>query len=412
MARLLTCGWETANACEATTQNNFTYLLTDTTVTRNTDSVYSMKIQSTLPGANGFQYPLSGAVLADTWYARFFLYLPGTPTAAHKFFGMNASTTVAWPNTGIELRLNTDRTVSLIYNNTAQTPTSAALATTTWHMIEVRGISGTSGQAELVVNGTSVVSVSGTTGQAGAFAQLQFGSDSTAARGIDLYIDDLALNDSNGAASNTWVGNTNLKMLLATADSAVGTGWLTSGNNIINLYTNIDNVPPLGIADVINNEGHQIRNGSNVANSAYDATLQSYSAAGVAAIDVINVVQALVVSGAPVSTSAKSGTVGCVSNPSSSMANLAAGPSTAGQFWTGVAAGTYPTGWKTSLGPAVHGDIASGSRSTAPVVRINQVTANTRIAMVTLLGMYVDYTPGTPAAALVWKPSRGPNYRR
>lgn len=413
MARLLTCGWETANASEATSQNNFANLSVDAVTTRGADSAYSMKIPSTMAnGAIGFQYPVSGAILADTWYVRFYLYFTAAPSAAHKFFAMNASTALAWQNLNTELRLNTDQTLSLIYNNTARTPTSAVLATSTWHLIEVRGVSGSSGQAELQVNGTSVVSVSGASGQTTAFTQLQFGSDSASARGVDLYIDDLALNDSNGAAQNTWVGDTNLKLLIATADSAIGTGWTTSGAAASNLYTNIDNVPPLGIADTTGNEGHQIRNATSNANSAYDATLTSYSAAGLVAGDVVNVVQALVVVGAPVTTSAKQGTVGCVSNPSSSMVSLASGAGTAGAFWAGIAAGTYPAGWKSSLGPAVHGDIASGSRSTAPVVRINQVTSSTRIAMVTLLALYVDYTPGITASTLLWKPSRGPNYRR
>lgn len=412
MARLLTCGWETASPVEATVHQAFTFVQVDTTNTRNADSAYSMTIPPTLPSDTGFQYQISGAVLADIWYARFYLFFTAAPSAAFKFFGMNTGTTAPWPNVGIELMMNTDRTLSLYHNNTARTPTSAALATSTWHLIEVRGISGTSGQSELKVNGTSVVSVSGTTGQSGAFTQCQFGSSlGVTTHGNDLYIDDFALNDSNGSAQNTWVGDTSLKLLTATADSAIGTGWITSGNNVTNLYTNINNIPPLGIADVVNNEGHQIRNGSNIANSVYDATLTSYSAAGLAASDVINVVHPVVMTAAPVSTTAKQGTVGAVSNPAGSLGALSAG-GTAGAFWSGLATGTYPSGWKSSLGPPVYGDITSGNRGTAPVVRINQVTANTRIAMVTLLGLYVDYTPSTAPPYLPYRPTRGPNYRR
>lgn len=413
MARLLTCGWESASPVEGVIQQNFTHLQIESSITRNTDSVYSMRIPAALPGANGFQYPYLGAVIADVWYARFYLYFPNAPTAALKFFAMNDGSAATWLNTAIELRLNTDQTLSLIHNNTARTPTSAVLATSTWHMVEVRGINGTSGQSELKVNGTSVVSVSGATGQTGAFAALQLGADATTNRGVDLYIDDLVLNDSNGADQNTWAGGSNLKLLTATGDSSIGTGWTTSGAATTNLYTNIDNIPPIGVADTTANEGKQIRNATSNANSAYNATLQSYSTAGLITADIINCVQALVMTASPVSTSAKQGTVGCVSNPAGTFGSLWRNANANdGQFWSGLAAGTYPSGWHSSLGPAVYGDIASGSRSTSPVVRINQVTSSTRIAMATLLGMYVDYLPGTPTASLVWKPRLGPNYRR
>jgi hypothetical protein len=418
VARLITCGWETANASEATGQNNFANLTVQTSPTRNADSGYSMKIPSTMSsGAIGFEYPYESAnspAITDTWYARFYLYFTAAPTAAHKFFGMNATGlgTPTWPNTGIELMLNTDRTLTLYMNNVAQSPASSALGTSTWHRIEVRGISGTSGaEAELKVNGTSVVSASGSTGQNAAFIKLQFGSSSASDRGVDLYIDDLALNDSTGSDENTWLGDTYLKILTAVGDSSIGAGWTTSGAATTNLYTNIDNMPPIGVADTTANEGRQIRNATSNANSAYDATLTSYSTAGLSAADTINMVQVVVAVGAPVSTQAKQGTTGCVSNPAGSFGGFIAAAGTSGAFWAGVAAGTYAAGWKTSLGPPVYGDIASGNRGTGPVVRVNQVTSSTRIALCCFVGLYVDYTPGT-AAALLWKPNRGPNYRR
>lgn len=415
MARLLTCGWETASAYEGTAITSTGYFSLDSTTTRSVLSTYSVKYPSTPAGVAAISYcapTYATPSISDTWYARFYLNISGAPSTAGLFFCMNGTVTTTWPTVGISLRLNTDRTLSLIYNNTARTPTSAALTADTWYRIEVRGISGSSGQAELVVDGTSVVSVSGASGETVAWAQLGLGS-SVATRGCDIYIDDLVLNDSTGSGQNTWPGDSSLKLITATADSAIGTGWTTSGAATTNLYTNIDTIPPLGIADTTANEGKQIRNATSNANTAYDATLQSYSAAGIASADTINVVQAIALTGAPVSTSTKSGTLGCVSNPAGSMGSLSLNAAlNPGFFWSGVAAGTFPAGWKSSTGPSVAGDIASGNRGTGPVVRINQVTANTRVAMVTLLGMYVDYTPGIPAASLVWKTSRGANYRR
>jgi hypothetical protein len=89
-----------------------------------------------------------------------------------------------------------------------------------------------------------------------------------------------------------------------------------------------------------------------------------------------------------VSTSAKVGQVGVVSNPAIAVINLTAN---SGQFWSGTAAGTYPTGWKWSHGTVTYAP--SVTLGTAPVMRVTQVTSSTRIAMACFMGIYVDYTP-------------------
>lgn len=205
-------------------------------------------------------------------------------------------------------------------------------------------------------------------------------------------IDDFAHNDSSGANQNNYPGDGKVVLLAPTADSAGGTGWTLGTGTALggNGFAAVDNEPPVGVADLTaGSDPKQIRNAAAAANSNYDATMSTYTAAGVPSGAVVKVITPIVSTAAPVVTSAKQGTVGVVSNPT--IANVALGAAgTAGAFWSGVAAGAYPTGWKWSDGTITYNP--SVTLGTAPVMRITQVTSSTRIAMVDSMGMYVEYT--------------------
>ncbi len=136
--------------------------------------------------------------------------------------------------------------------------------------------------------------------------------------------------------------------------------------------------------------------------------MTTYTAAGIKATDIVNVVVPVVSTGAPVTTSAKQGTVGVVSNPT--IANVAlSSTGTAGAFWQGNAAGAWPTGWKWSVGTAAYSPAVT--LGTAPVMRLTQVTSSTRIALADAMGIYVDYTPA-PSDVLEQSLSRRSTSRR
>jgi hypothetical protein len=161
----------------------------------------------------------------------------------------------------------------------------------------------------------------------------------------------------------------------------------------------VNNTPPVGIVDLGGSgaDNGQLRNAAASANSSYDATMSTYTAAGVPSRAAINVVVPWTATAAPVVTSAKAGTVGVVSNPAITNIALAAG-GTAGAFWSGVAAGTYPTGWKWSSGTST--STPTVTLGTAPVMRITQVTSSTQVAIVCFMGLYVDYTAAIPDLAM------------
>jgi hypothetical protein len=262
--------------------------------------------------------------------------------------------------------------------------TSSPLSTGAWHWIGLRNATGTS-VVFLQVDGVdsvtgTVAAVNGNPGSLGFF--------NTEASAADVYFDDFIVDNAGFLAPSK------VALLVPTADSARGTGWTGGAGGISNLNNAVDNTPPVGVVDP-GTDASQIHNGTSNANVNYDATMTTYTAAGVGAADTVLAVIPIIATAAPVSTSAKQGTVGVVSNPT--IANIALGSGgTAGAFWSGVAGGTYPTGWKVSQGTFT--TAPSVTVGTAPVMRVTQVTSSTRVAMVCFMGMYVAWTPAAVVA--------------
>jgi hypothetical protein len=183
-------------------------------------------------------------------------------------------------------------------------------------------------------------------------------------------------------------------LLKPTGDSAVGTGWtLGSGTAMAsNGWDAVNNTPPVGNSDP-GADSAQIRNATSNANVNYDATMQSYSAAGIEPDDIIKVIVPVINTAAPSATSPKQGTVGVSSNPA--IANVSFGA-----FYQGSnPASAYPAGWKWAFGTATYNPVVV--LGTSPVMRVTQVTSSVRIAMVDFMGMYVEYEPHKKVAPLI-----------
>lgn len=326
------------------------------------------------------------------YYQRSYINIPAAPTAD--------STIMLSLNSGGEVmgvRLTTSLTLLLRAGGVQVGSASPALSTGQWYRVELRSKIGTGAtdECELLLDGVSIASTAVANVSDTALSIFRFGWGQAPGANKALYFDDVALNDDQGANQNSWPGDGNVVLLLPTADSAVGAGW-TLGSGGTPLFGGVDNTPPAGVADT--GTTAQIRNATSNANSAYDATMTTYTAAGVPAGATVNVVDPIVATAAPVSTGAKQGTVGLASNPAITPVALAAA-GVSGAFWQGNAAGTYPTGWKISHGTVTYAPAVT--LGTAPVMRINQVTSSTRIAMACFMGIYVDYTPAQPVPIFV-----------
>lgn len=334
-------------------------------------------------------FNFTGAV-GTICYARAYVYLTGAPSAMQLLLALGDGGI-----NRIGIAFNTDGTLLLrTAGGTNIGSPSDVLSTPSWHCIELAYKVGTGATdyAEGKVNGVSFASSSTVSLTDNAPGGLFF---AYGGGGLTVDTDDVALNDDTGASQNTWPGEGRIVLLIPTADSAVGTGWTLGTGTAISGNsgsTAVKNRPPLGVADLAaGSDTKQIRNASSNANVNYDATMTTYAAAGVTPADIVNLVVPIIATAAPVTTSSKQGTVGVVSNPT--IANVALGAvGTPGAFWAGSAGGTYVTGWKITRATLTYNP--SVVVTTAPVMRITQVTANTRIAVVCFMGMFVDFTQG------------------
>lgn len=305
-----------------------------------------------------------------------------TATNSVQHFGLFIATLpsitrlIAGATAAASLRLTSTGQIGAYDASTQIGTTTTTFVTGQWYWISFR-FSTTFGTT-LAVNGAVEITGASSFENGGTL-----GFTGTEPSAADIYIDDVIVD------SGSFLGPSKVAQLLPTADSARSAGWVGGAGGTTSLFDAVNNNPPVGVADTGTNTS-QIRNATAEANGSYDATMTTYSAAGLVSSDTVVAVQAGTVTAAPVVTSAKQGTVGVVSNPTIANVALAAG-GTAGAFWSGVAGGTFPTGWKTSFGTV--SSLPSVTLGTAPVMRITQVTSSTRIADVCAMWMYVAYTP-------------------
>lgn len=374
MARLGFCGFQSQSALidftSATLPSGVSY---DTSIFRTGDT--SLKIVA--PSGAAASVTIAGATA--TVYTRCYVRVTVRPATARLLLGSS---------TFVGIWLNPDGT--LAYKNgatTIGTSTTTLTDTSRWYRIEYR-VATTTSAGLLWIDGAT--EVSGTiSSPVGAVA---IGPADTVAATYTAYFADWACD--NGSLP----GDGNIVWMHPTADGAVGSGWQKPGGVTTNLYTSVDNRPPTGVADSTSaaNAERQIRNAS--ANTAYEASLPSPTALGIGASDTINAIQSYVVVGAPVSTGAKTGSQQFSANISTAATAFAAN---SGQFWTGVAAGTYPTGWKVERGAIVSSPTLLSGLGGAIKLQIN-ISGGTasRIALITAMGAYLDYAPAASISAV------------
>ena len=397
MTRLKTVGFEVAfTSATGVGPDDFsvapsTGLTQDTTVARS--GTACAKFDSTGSNLAVTMIFLGVFQASTTYYTRMYVRLAALPTTSARIFGNTGAAIfgVRITSTGKLQLWNEVATAAQIGSDSV-----ATLVTGTYYRVETRVVVNGSSQItdiELRLDGVTVAVTSGLTLSTNKVSWY-YGWLTAPGASTVMFVDDLALNTGAGAVNNSWCGDGKVVLLKPTADSAVGTGWTLGTGTAISGNTGktaVANTPPLGVADLaVGSDVKQIRNATSNANVNYDATMTTYTAAGVPVGAAINAIHHWIATGAPLVTSAKAGTVGIVSNPAVTSVALGS-QGTAGAFWEGNAAATWPTGWKWSQGTL--SEAPAVTLGTAPVMRVQQVTASTRIAMVCSMLMYVDYTP-------------------
>jgi len=389
MARLVTAGFELNEATNASSPDGAVQGGGGATISSGTfrSGAFALQCASGAGNLSGYFQFLATFAASRTYFFRAYLNFSQFPASTS--IRVLDPTGFAW----LYVQVTSSGTLQLIDGNgpTQIGSDSAALNTGTWYRLEMSTVINGSTQiasGDARLDGVSFASGNISTPQSPGSSAF-VGWVGTPGANRTLFADDIALNDNQGADQNTWPGSGNVVLLRPTADSAVAAGWTDDAGSGTNIFDAVNNRPPNGIADTTSSTGlHQIRDATTGANEAYDATMTDYTTAGVPTGATVNVVDPIIATAAPVSTSAKVGQVGVVSNPAIAVINLTAN---SGQFWSGTAAGTYPTGWKWSHGTVTYAP--SVTLGTAPVMRVTQVTSSTRIAMACFMGIYVDYTP-------------------
>lgn len=319
------------------------------------------------------------------------------------YFAFNqlpSSTVKIMESSGIaSVRLTSGGKLQLFNDNAGTQVGSDSTATitadgTTYYRVEIAltlNAAGTQTESmELRLDGTTVASTSGLTIPSVPGA-ISFGWIAAPGANKNLLIDDIRMNDSSGAANNTWPGSGKVILMLPISDNNRGAWTQGAGaGGTTNLFDAVNNIPPAGVADASATATSQIKNRTTTNPTNCDLNLDTYTAAGIVTGDTINYVQLWANHGEDPATGTKAGTVTIVSNPAGS-----AGSSF--DFGENVGTqGTYIGNWRwTDINATSKVEAPSVTLGTAPVVRITCTSGATgsRSASCDFLGMIVEYTP-------------------
>lgn len=392
MARLYHGGAEVEAGSVATGPDG---LVSGTTVTRDTSifrsGLAAWKFDS--GAGNGIPTVIGpvAAAASKTLYVRAYFYATAAPSTAAEILGTNSTTDPL-------VRFRTDGAIELLVNGSAVGSASASsIADSTWHRVEMKVVISAGDNytdAEVLLDGTTVATWSGTQGRAGG--NFRWGWSQQPGANKIIYADDVAINDSTGAANNSYPGSGNVILMAPISDNARG-AFTAGAGGTTNLWDAVNNTPPVGVAEASATNTSQIKNRTTTNTTNCDLNLDTYANAGVGASDTVNAIICYAAHGEDPGTGTKAGSVSMVSNPAIGAATFNFGDDVGAQ-------GTYLGNWKWKATAA--SDAPSVTIASAPVIRITCTSGATgsRSASCCFLGAYVDYTP-TAASSLIWQSS-------
>lgn len=385
MARLFTSGIETQRintTAVTTSEGEASFYVGTPTINTAIPHSGAACLECATGAARYLRADITG-VLDRVYYARAEFRRGGTPTATTSFIVPVATTTAAF---GVVI--NTSNQIGLVDANGAAQGSTFASSVDTWYRVECKFVIPTAGNGtvSLRVDGADIATDVSMDVNNTVFNNFRFGSAVTNV-GVTIYVDDLALNDDQGAAQNSWCGEGHVILLKPTALGAGGRGnWVDGGGGTTGLELAVDNTPPVGTAAGSN--GTQIENATSGTSSCeFDCT--TYTTGGVGAGDTVNLVQGLWKVGTSSLTSTNPGTARVFGNP-----DIGADDNIDFEG-SGAVAGTDPAGWRTYKGAYAYAP--SVTFGNAPQIRITKTVATTRVHSCDLMGVLAEYAP-TPVA--------------
>lgn len=411
MARLLTSGFELNARVSAVpigvpdpdSNNGGT---TQTLTVRS--GTYAAKCDSGAGVLQYFRTTLSalGIAASRSYFVRFYLNLQTIPSVNAQAISGIASITGSPPDW---VQINTDGTLSLVNSATGTKGSSSPLSTGTWYRVEYKFSTDASalpnGAYELLLDGTSIATDTVTGITAAASGSLGWGWGNTIFTGgpapdpsLVLYLDDIAINDNQGANQTSYPGAGKVVLLSPVSDNARGTNWTAGAGGTSALWDAVNNEPPVGVVLASATNTSQIKNVAKDTTGNYDANLAAYSTAvasgggGLVSGDTVTLVHPIWSLGGAATGTAML----LVSNP-------AANGGTASTWGSTSTAGTYPTGWVWQNVAAQIVYAPTVTQATSPVIRVGKRQNSTNDCECDFMGLYVDYVPGASGNTYVKK---------
>lgn len=393
MTRLITLGAETAADLTEGITNSAAVPTYSSAAGTFRSGAWSYKFDGGAGAAMYHQAAFTGAV-GTRYFAAIWFRLPaatGLPATSATVISFLQSTTVLCQarlmNTG-KIRLLDQAAVQIGSDSTA------TIAADTWYRLELvcQIAVGSTDYAELrLANDAGVDEVVAST-SSGAFTDsaptgVRFGWNTTPGAGEIMYMDDFALNDNAGSVNNTYVGGEKVVLLLPTADSTRDAGWVGGASGTTNLWEAVNNIPPVGLSNAAATDTSQIENAVSTTTQVYAATMQTYTAAGLASTDIVTSVYGVIAGGNSSTTGTDTLGVQVTSNPAITEVT----PS------IDILNATFPSGWL--LGATAITENPSLTFGTAPVMQVRKNIAAGRVSACCLMGMYVSYISPTAKSA-------------
>ena len=315
----------------------------------------------------------SAAYLAGpTWtgYAHFALRVHTFPSVDRIIFGQSAS--------GVNLRLTSDGHIKYYDGGTQFGLTSSvAISADTWYWIGVKKNNGGS-DVVLQIDGVDAITNSVTSGS----STLYLGCSGTEASGIELFFDDVVVDDSGFLAPSK------VDIALPISDNGSHTGWQAGAGGASNLYDAVNNTPPAGVASGSETNTSNIEAVASVGGQV-SFNMETYSTLGLVSGDTVIGARYLVRHGEDISTGTKNGTMQGASNPTiSDSTNFTFGSDGGAHAADGAGVTTwvtYVSGWATTPGSVTLG--------TSPTVTFARALSESRVGCVDFVGLLVVWTP-------------------
>jgi hypothetical protein len=316
----------------------------------------------------------------SSWYVRFYFKVDALPTNTAKIFAYAVSPAYT-------VRLTSAGVLGIWDGGSPGTQVSSSISgitANTWYVVWLTftGVSSLNlgvAYADYDYDTANALNVSGSVASLATAQSTYFGWVSVPGNSANIWIDDIAVNDNTGASENALMTGGHIGLMFPTSDSNRGS-WTGGAGGTTNVYTGIDNAPPVGVASASATNTSQIKTATSGTQN-YDGQCSSYaSGLGMSTEATIKLVR--LISAFASTTTTVTGSQLIVSSPTQSVADTF-------NFPNGTMS-TYPSGWGTLRGAIQYAP--SVTPASTPVIRITKTQSQARNAECCFLGLEVEWS--------------------